>query len=324
VHTAVHHALDTMNSGSGILISFLEVRPPMLRMGAMEAAADVLRIIFPAVLLLCLAVSGCGSTCYSGFWNGNASGVAVSNSSSCPLARATGAVSVQMRAAPAPPAASAAFPSSLASPPAPSSASPVASPTALPSHVQHIFVTLLGIEAHPNMMADEDSSGWQELAPDLAAHPMQLDLLAPSAPLAMTGDSRSLASPASANVPATVPADEYRQLRLRLLPRDPSPNVLIPESNACGNLGWNCLVLADRSVHPLVFAPSEFAAAAEFQITPEPGADRVFRVLPGEVIQLSIEFDPASSVFFASNAAVRLVPVFRVVSRTSSPAATAQ
>jgi hypothetical protein len=301
----------------------------MQRMGAMEAAADVLRKIFPAVLLLCLAVSGCGSTCYSGFWNGNTSGVAVSNST-CPLTKATGAVSVQMSMASASPAASAAFPLPLASPPAPSFVSPWAPPSALPSHVQHIFVTLLGIEAHPSMMADEDSSGWQELAPDLAAHPMQLDLLAPLtpleplAPLAMTGDSRLLASPASAKVPATVPADEYRQLRLRLLPRDPSPDTLIPQSNACGNLGWNCLVFADRSVRPLVFAPSEFAAAAEFQVTPEAGTDRVFRVLPGEVIQLSIEFDPASSVFIASNAAVRLVPVFRVVSRTSSPAATEQ
>ncbi len=41
----------------------------MQRTGAMEAAANVPTKIFPAVLLLCLAVSGCGSTCVSGFWN---------------------------------------------------------------------------------------------------------------------------------------------------------------------------------------------------------------------------------------------------------------
>jgi hypothetical protein len=264
----------------------------MPRTGAMEFAANVLREVFPAVLLLCLANSGCNS-CYSGFWNGNGSGVAVSNSS-CPFTKATGAVIVQMSVASAPPAASAAFPSSLAS----------------PRDVQHIFVTLRGIEALPSIMADEDSSGWQELAPDLVAHPMQLDLLA------VNGDSRSQGLPASANVPATVPAGEYRQLRLRLVPLHLSTDDLIPESNACVNVGWNCIVFADRSVRPLEFD----GTVAEFHITQGRGTDSVFRVLPDQVIHLSIEFSATSSVFFASNTAVRLVPVFSVVSRSASPA----
>ena len=263
----------------------------MQRTGAMESAADVFRKVFPAVVLLCLANSGCNS-CYSGFWNGNGSGLAVSNSS-CPLTKATGAVIVQMSVASGSPAASAAFPSPLTS----------------PRDVQHIFVTLRGIEAHPSMMADEDSSGWEELAPDLAAHPMQVDLLA------VNGDSRSLSLPASANVPATIPADEYRQLRLRLVPLHPSTDDLIPESNDCGNVGWHCIVFADRSVRPLEFD----GAVAEFHITQEPGTESVFRVLPNEVIHLSIEFSAASSFFFASSTGVRLVPLFRVVSRTVSP-----
>ncbi len=284
----------------------------MQRTGAMEAAANVPTKIFPAVLLLCLAVSGCGSTCVSGFWNGSGSGVKVSNTS-CPLSTATGAVIVQMSTASAPPAGSAAFSGP------PSSAHP--SPSALPSHVQHIFLTLRGIEAHPSMTADEDSSGWRELAPELAAHPLQLDLLAQ---LDSSRNSPSQDVRVGAIAPATVPADEYRQLRLRLLPRNPPPDDLIPESNPCGNVGWNCIVFADRSVWPLEFAPSEFAAAAEFRIAPEHGADSVFRILPGEVIHLSIDFDAAASVFFTLNAAVHLAAVFRVVSRSSSPAATAQ
>src|SRR6266851_5318107 len=305
----------------------------MQRTGARETAANVLRNVFPAVLLLCLAVSGCGTTCFSGFFNGSASGVMVSNSS-CPLTKVTGAVIVQIGAASTPPTASAAFPPPLAS--------PRASPGASPSNVQHILVTLRGIEAHPDAVADEDSPRWQELAPDLSAHPVQLDLLDPSpqlaplalltplAPLTMTGDSRSLDVPAGAIAPATVPADEYRQLRFRLLPRNPAPDDPIPESNACGDFGWNCVVFADRSARPLEFAgaptqsgPSGFSTAAEFHIPLEHGAASLFRVLPDEVIHLSIEFDAASSVYFASNAAVRLVPVFRVVYRRSSPAPTA-
>lgn len=269
----------------------------MYRTGATEDAARVLQKIFPALPLLCLAVSGCGYSCYSGFWNPNGSGVAVS-SSSCPLTKSTGAVSVELSTTSAPPAASTAFPL----------------PGASSHDIQHIFVTLGGIEAHPSGKADEESLGWQELSPDLAAHPMQLDLLS------VNGNSRSSALAANANVPATVPADEYRQIRLRLVPLDPSPDDLIPESNACGNVAWNCIVLADRSVRPLEFN----GAAAEFRITPEHGNETVLRVLPGEVIHLSIEFDAASSVFFASSTAVRLIPVFRVVPRSSLSAASAE
>jgi hypothetical protein len=268
----------------------------MQRTGAMESAANVSRRVFPAVVLLCLANSGCNS-CYSGFWNGNGSGIAVSNSS-CTLTKTSGAVVVQLTVASASPGVSSAFPSPLAS----------------PRGVQHIYVTLRGIEANARTLADEDPSDWKELASDLAAHPIQLDLLA------VNGDSRSLGLPASANAPATIPADEYRQLRLRLVPLHPSTDDLVPESNDCGNVGWNCMVFADRSVRPLEFD----GAVAEFHITQERGTDNIFRVLPHEVVHLSIEFDAASSVFFASNSAVRLVPVFSVVSHTTSSADSAQ
>jgi hypothetical protein len=266
----------------------------MQRMDAMDGAAIVFRIVSSAVLVLSLVFSGC-NTCYSGFWNGNGSGVGVSNSS-CPLTKATGTVLVQVRTSFAPPAAPAA----------------TASRPASPRDVQHVFVTLRGILSHASLMADENSPGWQELVPDLASHPMQLDLLA------VSGDSRLLGPPAGANVPVTVPADAYRQLRLRLVPLHPSPDDLTPESNACGSVGWNCIVFADRSVQPLESDDAE----AEFHIPLEHGADGVFRVLPDETIRLSIEFDAASSVFFVSNGTFRLVPVFRIVS-AASPAASA-
>lgn len=269
----------------------------MHRMDSTDAAANVLRTSFPAVLLLCLAVSGCGYSCYAGFWNGNQSGAGFSNTS-CPLTKAMGAVTVQMSAASA---ASAAIPSPLAS----------------PNNVEHIFVTLRGIEAHPSELADTDWPGWQELVPDLATHPVQLDLLAP---MALAGDSGLLGSPVRANIQATIPADEYRQLRIRVAPFDPSPGDPLPESNACGIVGWNCIVFADGSARPWQFDNT----TAEFRITSEHSTDGLFRVLPGEVIQLSIEFDPSPSVFFTSKAAVRLVPIFRVASRASSSSSNTQ
>lgn len=258
---------------------------------ARGAAASAPQRILPAVLLICLAVSGCGTTCVSGFWNGSVSGVEVGNPS-CPLIQATGTVVVSMNAVSTISAVSAALPP----------------PPASSRDVQHIFVTLNGIEARPAIQADAGSSGWQELAPDLAAHPVQLDLMAGN------GDSPLAASPANLNFTATVPADEYRQLRVRLAPSRPSPDETTSESNACGNAGWNCVVLADRSVRPLEFASDR----PEFQIAIGHGASNFFRVLPDEVIHLSIEFDAASSAFFASDAAVRLVPVLRVSSRSST------
>jgi hypothetical protein len=268
----------------------------MQRTGAIESPANVLRSIFLAVLPLCLANSGCNS-CYAGFWNGNQSGIAFSNTS-CPLTKATGAVTFQMKEASAPTSPSSAFLSPLPS----------------TRNAQHIFVTLRGIEAHPSMTADKDAPGWEELAPDLAAHPMQVDLLA------LNVDSRLVGLPASANIPATVAADEYRQLRLRLVPLNPTADDVVPESNACGSVGWNCIVFANHSVQPLEFD----GGVEEFHITPGSGAEDIFRVLPNEAIHLAIEFDPASSFFFASNTGVRLDPVFRVVSRTESPGENAQ
>jgi hypothetical protein len=268
----------------------------MQRMGAMESPANVLRIVLLVVLPLCLANSGCNS-CYAGFWNGNQSSVAVSNTS-CPLTKATGAVSFQMKEASSPTSPSSAFPSSLAS----------------TRDAHHIFVTLRGIEAHPSMTAEKDSLGWEELAPDLAAHPLQVDLLA------LNVDSRLLGLTTSGNVPATVPADEYRQLRVRLVPLTPTSDGVLPESNTCGSVGWNCIVFASHSVRPLEFDD----AVEEFHITPGTGTENIFRVLPNEAIHLVIEFDPASSSFFASNSGVRLVPVFRVVSLAESAGENAQ
>jgi hypothetical protein len=268
----------------------------MQHMGAVKAVTSVFLKGFSSVALLCLASSGCNS-CYSGFWNGNASGLAVSTSS-CPLATATSGVIAQLSVASASHEASSTFPAPLAS----------------QRDVQHIFVTLSGIEANASAAAHDDSPDWVELAPDLTAHPAQLDLLA------VNGDSRSLELPAGANVPVTIPADEYRQLRLRLVPVHPPTPDLIPDSNGCGNVGWNCIVFADRSVRPLEFD----GAVAEFHITQERGTDDVFRVLPDDVIHLSIEFNAAATVFFASSTAVRLVPVFRVVFRAASPSDGAQ
>ncbi len=298
-----------------MLLLYLEVGAPKLRAIVTEATASAVRVLFPAVLLLCLASFGCGYSCYSGYWNGNGSGAAAS-ATSCPFTKATGSVIAQISTEGGLSGASA------------SGALPLALPRLSQEDVQHIFVTLRGIEAHPSLTAEDDSSGWQELVPELATHPLQLDLLAPLPPsfsAPSSGESPLLDSLALANNPATIPADEYRQIRLRFAALHPSSDDITPESNACGNVGWNCVVFSDRSVRPLEFTSSEFSSteldpAAEFHVAPEPGAEIVFRLLPYEVLHLFIAFDPASSVLFRSNGAVRLVPAFRVITGALSSA----
>jgi hypothetical protein len=254
---------------------------------ARQTPSRMIRIIFPAALLLCAALSGCSNSCYSGFWNGNGSGVAVGNTS-CPLTPATGNVTVQMGAA------------SVSSASDESTSSAVVASVPSPREIRHIYITFRAIDAHVSSIAGDTASGWQQLAPALAANPAQVDLLALS----------------TEYIPATIPADEYRQLRLLLMARHSSPEEVTPERNACGSVGWNCVVLADGSVRPLEFG----GAAQEMKMTPQ-SAENLFRVLPDESVRLSIQFDARSTSFFSPNtpdntgasAAVQMVPVFRVV-----------
>src|SRR5215469_14558734 len=40
----------------------------------------------------------------------------------------------------------------------------------------HVYVTIRSVQAHISATADDNSSGWQELAPQLNNQPMQIDL----------------------------------------------------------------------------------------------------------------------------------------------------
>jgi len=240
--------------------------------------------MFLTSLLLwpCLVAVGCSNTCVVGVWNGSGAEVGVSNNA-CPFAKATGAVTVRL--------------SSIQY-----SASDLNSSPSPPQAIDHIFVALRGVQAHANVDATEASSGWQDLAPDLIAHPIQLDLLARSE---VRFHSDLLAG---AMAPTIVPADEYHQIRFRLLPAGPSPTDTLPESNACGNAGWNCIIFKDGSVWVLVFGAGE----SEFRFLPISNVQSLFRVLPHGLTSLSLQFDAASLVALRSGATVRLISVFKV------------
>ena len=106
--------------------------------------------------------------------------------------------------------------------------------------------------------------------------------------------------------PATVNADEYRQIRFQLLLAEPVPTDAIPESNGCGNAGWNCIVFGDGSVW--AFGASE----SEFRFLPASGDQVLFRVLPDALTSVSFQLDPESLVAVRSAGAVRLLSAFKV------------
>ena len=233
----------------------------MHRASSSRSVVTASQKVFLAILFLSLVLAGCGNECVfdrlqprrqrrnSSGW-GNC----------CPVGPTTG--NVRLRLA-----------SSFAS----------TSGDAAPARIQHIFVTLRGIEANPSANADEGSPDWQELAPKLATHLAQVDLLAPG------GDSCE----AETFEDAAVPADAYHQIRLRLAPNLPElPGESVLEENSCGTAGLNCMVTSDGSVRPLVLD----SKASQIQILPEQIADGFFRILPDTSIGLQSIQSPVVDV----------------------------
>lgn len=152
---------------------------PMLR----QTRTGFIRLSF-ANLLLCFLLTGCGDTCFvvTGIFPNTTS---TTNPPTCNLGTGNGNITVDIN-------------SVRPSPGAPMS-----------PNLQHVFVTLRGIEANPNSVAAEDSPDWQELAPQLATEPVQIDLMATTV---------SGVSCASRLTRQSVPAGLYHQIGC-VLPR---------------------------------------------------------------------------------------------------------
>jgi Domain of unknown function (DUF4382) len=228
--------------------------------------------VFLATLFLSLALIGCDTnSCILIVSNpGSGGGTISGNGPNCSLNTTT--VSMQITSSLPPPA-----------------------PEAQP-RIQHVFVTLRGIDANPSATADENSPDWQELAPNLAKEPIQLDLLA--------RPSDSCDANISARV--TVPADTYRQLRLRLSSNQPDTTDPVLQQNFCGSAAFNCVVTSDGNIKPLVLDRD----LSEIQVPSAQITTGLFRILSDSPLNLKIEFNPQSSHFIPTDASVRLVPVF--------------
>ena len=232
-----------------------------------------------AALLLCFLLFGCGDTCFviTGIFP-NAS--STTNPPSCQLPT-SGTITIGV--------------SSVAD----SSVAPMV------PNLRHIFVTIRGVEANPDALAAEDSPAWQELAPELASEPVQIDLMATS--VSDTSCSSRLARKAA------VRADVYRQVRLRLVPDQPDAGAPQSPHNECAGMGFNCVVDTNGVAHPLALK----SGASDILISPDRIAGGSFNVLAESETHLSIVFDPYSSLAVAAGDAVQINPVFSAEVRAS-------
>jgi len=160
----------------------------------------------------------------------------------------------------------------------------------------HVFVTIRSVQAHTSATANDNSAGWQELAPQLNTQPRQIDLfsLAPNACLLVTLGSN-----------AALPVGTYQQIRLLLVANSGATGPL-PVTNSCAGQGFNCVVLHDGSVHQLDLSSQ---ANTGLKIPPGQIVGGPISVGAQQDIYLNIDFNACASIVQEGNGQFRLNPV---------------
>jgi len=164
-----------------------------------------------------------------------------------------------------------------------------------------VFVTIRSIQAHINATADDTSSGWQELAPQLVSSPVQVDLLH------LPANGQCLLEQLGS---ASLPSGDYQQIRLILLanaaPSGPTPSA---NSNACfkqlGGDVFNCVV-DSSGTHTLNLSSQ---ANTGLKIPPGQIMGGPIRVAAGQSVDLNIDFNTCASLIREGNGDFRLKPV---------------
>ncbi len=161
---------------------------------------------------------------------------------------------------------------------------------------QHVYVTIRSVQAHTSATADDNSAGWQELAPQLAVQPMQIDLFA-------AGSNSCLLTMLGSNT--ALPAGNYQQIRLLLVPNSGGSGPF-PATNNCNSQGFNCVELQDGSIHQLNLSSQ---ANTGLKIPPGQVVGGPISVGAGQDVDLNIDFNACASIIQEGNGQYRLKPV---------------
>jgi hypothetical protein len=163
---------------------------------------------------------------------------------------------------------------------------------------EHVYVTIRSVEANLSASADDNSPGWQELAPQLQSAPKQIDLFS----LSSQGSNACLLVMLGSN--KALPAGAYQQIRLLLVPNSGATGP-VPTTNACAGQGLNCVVLHDGSVHELQLSSQ---ANTGLKIPPGQIVGGPISVGAGQDVDLDIDFNACASIVQEGNGQFRLKP----------------
>ena len=158
----------------------------------------------------------------------------------------------------------------------------------------HVYITVRSVQAHIDPNASDNSSGWQELAPQLADQPMQIDLFSDvqtNCVLAQLGS-------------ASLPVGSYQQIRLLLVSNSAS-GAGTPSANVCAGNGFNCVVLSDGTIHELELSSQ---ANTGLKIPPGQIVGGSIQVASGQSVDLNIDFNACASIVQEGNGKFRLKP----------------
>jgi len=170
-------------------------------------------------------------------------------------------------------------------------------PSCMPPNGQfaHVYVTVRSVQAHTSATATDSSSGWQELAPQLASAPMQIDLFSKPQTTCILAQLGS----------ASLPAGSYQQIRLLLVSNTPQGGAAVPSPNACAGNGFNCVVLQDSTIHELDLSSQ---ANTGLKIPPGQIVGGPLQVSAGQSVDLNIDFNACASIVQEGNGKLRLKP----------------
>jgi len=169
-------------------------------------------------------------------------------------------------------------------------------PSCMPPNGQftHVYVTVRSVQAHISATATDSSSGWQELAPQLAISPMQIDLFSKPQTTCILAQLGS----------ASLPAGTYQQIRLLLVSNTTAASAG-PSTNACAGSGFNCVVLEDSTVHELQLSSQDNTG---LKIPPGQIVGGPLQVTAGQSVDLNIDFNACASIVQEGNGKFRLKP----------------